>query len=424
MPSSPLGDRLDPAEVERCLPGQEVLLVGLRPGLGPGPRQPRPVALAVLVDDGGDEVVAPRAGRLGEPALEVGDVDLGDGVALRRVHHEVHARGGRLVDPGGELDVLAAELLAQDVGEPLAHGGAVAVARQVDEHRDVAPVGVAAHERPELAALAREHHVLHDRGELGGRGVEELVARVVLERVHQGLAGVAARVEAGAVHHLVDLLAQHRDPGDRLGVGGAGEQAEEATLADDLAVGAERLHADVVEVRRAVHGGARVGLGEHEQRLLAGLRLGDRRQLGEGAGQVLVVAQDAEPRAGDGAQAALVGGVLVGLELVLAVAEEGEVVVGQPGEEVAPLAHLGVRQRRRVVGELADHGQHLGVHLGPVLDRLADVAQHPLDALGDLRGLLVVGAVDLDVHPRLDDVAGALGGVPSPRARGRAGARR
>ena len=43
------------------------------------------------------------------------------------------------------------------------------------------------------------------------------------------------------------------------------------------------------------------------------------------------------PDAGDGAQAALVGRALVGLELVLAVAEEGEVVVGQPGEEVAAL---------------------------------------------------------------------------------------
>lgn len=74
-------------------------------------------------------------------------------------------------------------------------------------------------------------------------------------------------------------------------------------------------------------------------------------------------------------------------------------VVGQPGEEVAALAQLGVRQRRRVLVELVDHGQHLGVHLGPVLHRLAYVAQHPLHALGDLRRLVVVGAVDLDVHP-------------------------
>ncbi len=362
----------------------------------------------MLVDHGGDEVVAPRAGRLGEPALEVGDVDLGDALALGRVHHEVHPRRGRLVDASGELDVLATEVVAEDVGEALAHGGAVAIAGQVDQDRDVAPVGVAAHERPQLASLAREHHVLRHRGQLGRRGVEELVARVVLERVHQRLARMAARVEAGPAHHLAHLLAQHRDPGDRLGVGGAGEEAEEAALADDLAVLAERLDADIVEVRRPVHGRARVGLGEHEQRPLAGLGLGDRRQLGERARQILVVAQDAEAGAGHGPQAALVGLVLVGLELVLPVAEEGEVVVGQPGEEVAALADLGLAQRRRGVGELGDHRQDLVVHLGPVLDRLADVAQHPLDALGDLGGLVVVGAVDLDVHPGLDDVVVAL----------------
>ena len=401
-------DRLDAAEVGGPALRGVVLLVRLRVGVGPRAGELRALALAVLADDGGDEVVAPGPRRLGEPALEVGDVDVGDLGALGRVDDEVHAGRRRLVDAGGELDVLAVEALAQDLREALAHGGAVAVARQVDEHRDVAPVGVAAHERPQLAPLAREHHVLRHRGQLGRRGVEELVARVVLQRVHQRLAGVAARVEAGAGHHLGDLLAQHRDPGDRLGVGRTREEAEESALAGDLAVGAEGLHADVVEVRRAVDRGARVGLGQHEQLVLARLGLGQWGQLGERAGEVLVVAQDAEPGAGNGTQSALLGRPLLRLELVLAVAEEGEVVIGQPGEEVAALGDLGLGQRRRRVVELTDHGQHLGVHLGPVLDRLAHVAQHALDALGDLGGLLVVGAVDLDVHPRL----GASLGTP------------
>ena len=307
MPSLAL-DRLDPAEVGRAALRAVVLLVGLREGVAPrrGPAaspSPSPCSLTTAAMKSSRHERDASVSRRSRSATSTSGMLL----ALGRVDHEVHARGRRLVDAGGELDVLAAEPLAQDLGEALAHGGAVAVARQVDEHRDVAAVGVAAHERPQLAPLAREHHVLRDRGQLGRRGVEELVARVVLQGVHQRLAGVAARVEAGAAHHLGDLLAQHRDPGDRLGVGGAGEQAEEAALADDLAVGAERLHADVVEVRRAVHGGARVGLGQHEQRLLAGLRLHDRRQLGERAGEVLVVAQDAEPGAGHGAQAALVG---------------------------------------------------------------------------------------------------------------------
>ena len=318
----------------------------------------------------------------------------------------MHPRGRRLVDPGGELDVLATELVAQDLGEALADRGAVAVAREVDEDRDVAAVGVAAHERPQLAALAGAHHVLRDRRQLVGRGVEQLVARVVLQRVHQRLAGVAARVEARVAHDLGDLLAQHRDAGDRLGVGGAGEQAQESALAHDLAVGAERLDADVVEVGGAVHGGARVGLRQHEQLLLAGLGLHQRGQLGERGGQVLVVAQDAEAGPRDGAQPALLGRPLLRLELVLAVAEEREVVVGQPGEELAALAQLLGRERRRVLVELVDDGEGLGVHLLPVLDGLAYVAQHPLEAVGDLGRLVVVGAVDLHVHPRLRALLG------------------
>ena len=195
-------DRLDPAEVGRPALRVVVLLVGLGEGVGPGPRELRPAVLAVLVDHGRHEVVAPRPRGLGEPALEVGDVDLRDLVALGRVDHEVHPGGRGLVDAGGELDVLAAELLAQDVGEALAHRGAVAVAGQVDQDRDVAAVGVAAHERPQLAPRPGGHDVLRDRGQLVGRGVEQLVARVVLEGVHQRLAGVAARVEAGVAHDL------------------------------------------------------------------------------------------------------------------------------------------------------------------------------------------------------------------------------
>ena len=415
-------DGLDAAEVGRSALGLVVLLVGLGERVRPGPRQPRPLVDAVLAHDGCDEVVAPRPRRLHQPALEVGDVDLGDLAALRRVDHEVHPGGRRLVDPCGELDVLATQLDAQDLGEPLAHRGAVAVAREVDEDRDIAAVGVATYERPQLATLAGAHHVLRDGSQLVGRGVEQLVARVVLQRVHQRLAGVAARVEARVAHDLGDLLAQHRDAGHRLGVGGAGEQAEEAALAHDLPVGAERLDADVVEVGRAVHGGARVGLGQHEQLLLPGLRLDQRGQLGERGRQVLVVAQDAQARTRDGAQAALLGSTLLGLEQVLPVAEEREVVVGEPGEEVTALAQLLRRQRRRVLLELGHHREGLGVHLLPVLDRLTHVTQHPLETLGDLGRLVVVGAVDLDVHPRLRPLLG--GGAGLGLHSGRATARR
>ena len=111
--------------------------------------------------------------------------------------------------------------------------------------------------------------------------LEELVARIVLQHRQQVLVHVAVLAEARALDHARDLAAQQRHLA-RIGVvRRRGVEAHEAALAHDLARGVEALHADVVEVAGAVHGGARVGLGEHQQARLARERAQLRRQLGE-----------------------------------------------------------------------------------------------------------------------------------------------
>ncbi len=313
----------------------------------------------------------------------------------------MHVRGRRLGDPGAELDGRTAELFLEDRGEALADVGVVAVAGQVDQNRDVAAVRVAADEHPQLPPLPGVHDRLGDRGQLVDGRVEELVARVGLEGVHQRLAGVAARVEPDPAQHLGGLLPKQRDPGERLGVRSAREQAEEPALADHLAVLVELLHADVVEERRAMDGGPRVGLGQDQQGLLPRLLLDQGGQLPERGRHVLVGTQDAEAGAGDRAQQLV---VVVALEAVLAVAEEREVVGRQPTQQLAALRDLLLAQREPVGLQLVDDGQHLGVHLLPVLDRLPDVAQHLEQRVLDGAGVLVVGDPgDLDVHPGLAD---------------------
>ena len=84
-------DGLQPTEVGGTDARVEVLLVGLRERLGPRARQARAPLLAVLRDDGVGEVVAPRARRLDHASLEVGDVEVGDRLALGRVDDEVDA---------------------------------------------------------------------------------------------------------------------------------------------------------------------------------------------------------------------------------------------------------------------------------------------------------------------------------------------
>ncbi len=98
---------------------------------------------------------------------------------------------------------------------------------------------------------------------------------------------------------------------------------------------------------------------------------------------------------------ALHRGELAVHDLVLAVTQEGEVVVGGPAQEGLRLGAAGGVHRHRAGAEIFGDGQHLGAHRLPVGDRFAHVHQRGLDRLADGGHGLGVGlAVDLQVHQR------------------------
>ncbi len=110
------------------------------------------------------------------------------------------------------------------------------------------------------------------------------------------------------------------------------------------------------------------------------------------------------------------------VEHVLAVAEEGEVLVHQPAHQPLGLGGLGGQVGRHLGVEPVGHLDGPGAHLRPVLDGGAHVVEHrhqlgaqPL-ALGGVRL-----AVDLQVHPRLAD--GVVRPVLAALARGELGGR-
>ena len=151
-----------------------------------------------------------------------------------------------------------------------------------------------------------------------------------------------AGAQVGARDHPLDLAAQQRDLARIAVVGGGREQAEEAVLAEHPALGVEPPHADVVEIDRAVHGRAAVGLGDHQRHRQARQAAHLRRQRCEAArvrarARLGLAAQQAHRRALDAAQ--LVA-VLLAQEVVAGVAEEGEVVVGDPAQEGLDLGDL------------------------------------------------------------------------------------
>ena len=130
------------------------------------------------------------------------------------------------------------------------------------------------------------------------------------------------------------------------------------------------------------------------------------------------LAQDAEPGAGT-AEASSPPRP----QLVLAVAEEREVVVGEPVEERAPPRRLVGVERRRI-RQVRDHLERPLAHRLPVLDRGAHLADHAHEVPLELRaaGRASVWRADLGVDHRLADARPR----PAPRrARGpRAAARR
>ena len=172
-------------------------------------------------------------------------------------------------------------------------------------------------------------------------------------------------------------------------------------LALQAPLGREQLDADVVEMDAAVHARLDVRLGADE-RLRAGEESADLRAHGDelaAAPQHLHggVAQQAEA----GCLDRIGGGVALG-QAVLAHAEEGEIVVGDPVEEGHRLRDLVGRQRRRIGAIGVDRLGDAGPHAGPVAHRDGDVGidlGQPLDEAPSRR--LVVDAVEVDLDEAL-----------------------
>jgi hypothetical protein len=230
-------------------------------------------------------------------------------------------------------------------------------------------------------------------------GLEQLVARQALEDVAQRLPAVADRRQPRLAHHVLEAVADQRDVPRPAVVGAGGVQPEEPLLGDRLAGLVEPEDADVVHVARTVHGGTGIGLGKDEGvdrtgvlHVVRGQRLQQPR-----LARVLPAQQ---PQAGVG----------ICLEHflpfpsrdpVLAVAQEGEVVVGGPVQELLRLAAPGFGHRHPAFGEVPGDLEHPFAHRRPVADDRAHVAEHLLDTGLDRRHRFRALAVDLKVHERL-----------------------
>ncbi len=330
-------------------------------GVGEGGGQLLAAGDADEADDGIAQCFGPDVGEGGDFMFELGSLELRH-FAGNGAHQDGDAGQRRLGDlgvEGGELAIIGALKHAHHF---LAQGGGETLARDVDHGGDETVERVAAGEEAHLRARFERDDA---HGHLEERFVvhlEQLVAREEFEGGLDTLARVRGFVEAGAFHQARGLAAQERNLVGFAVVDGAGEQAENARFAGGVALGIAAADGDIIHIAAAVDFG-NVGGGENGDAAIG--------HGGEGGALDGIPAAieliDAE--GGFGVALQLVG---FAVALVIGVAEEHEVVVGEPEQEVVDFLGI-VLLRAGGFGEVLHGGQHgavVGHGLGDMFQRV------------------------------------------------------
>ncbi len=376
----------------------EAFPIDLRKGCAPALEELHAAPFADLVDECVAQFVVPAARGRRERGFDLAAVD-GRHLARLGAYGEVHPRQQRLAEQHVEIGAKAGKGVHQDGLELLAQLGGIGFARHVHQAGDEAVVGVAPDEQSQALAFAGRQDAQRGVVKLVLADLEQVVTRIGRQDVLERLGQVAAHGQRRARRDGRHLLAQQRDLDDPCAVRGGAEQADETVLADDLAGGVVSLHADIVAVARAVHGRARVrARDEQHRRGRAGHRAGLRGHGGEAGGHLLPrLTQHAQRAATHQAQHVL---TLIVHQVVTPIAEQREVVVGQPLQEGAAfLRHLR-RHRRRGLPQFVGGLLQVRQHRLPVAHCGAYVAEHALQAGRQRRARLRIDQpVHLDMHP-------------------------
>ena len=238
---------LDPPDVRNRRASYPVGAVGGRERGLVTAEELRPELLPGLLDQGITKIVAPGPNRLLEADLELGGVGLHRRLRIAP-QDVVDANEHRLRDVRTPVHPSRAEGIRQDRADSLAVLGVEAVAGNEHETGEETVVGVAPDEQLQPLTLAEAEDPHRSLEQLVGRDLEQRVARIGVDDPGQRLRVMAVGRERSAGEHALDLLADERNLMRALVIGGDRVETEESALADDLAVGPERLDPDVVEI--------------------------------------------------------------------------------------------------------------------------------------------------------------------------------
>ncbi len=362
-------ERLDHPDIaDRLFRGRRIAISG-REGALPDRGQPVGVVRREGVTDRGNQVVLPIGYDIQDRRFEGGPIRLRS-LAPGAADDELDARQRALGKERIERRDMAVEGAGEIIADQRPDAAVVAVARHIDDRRYEAVEAVA----PRQHADPRPFVERHDRERELEKGVlvdlKQLVAWKRLEYVGERPARMAGRIETGAGHDRRRLPPDIGNGADRAGIGVRREEAEEAGLAGERAVGAVAFDPDIVGIGAAMHARDQVRLGDVE-RLRAQQEFPD----GRGRGHALrSAAKHAHRRVGEDAEAGGRGPVELAFPgaagiVVVADAEEGEVAVGEPLQKGNRLGAILLRDRRRIPVIFGDDRIETRQHRRPIGNR-------------------------------------------------------
>ena len=361
------GDRrLTKRDVGQRVGRRRRLPVGGREGRAPAREQGGTARLPMFGGERIGDAVAEAARRLCDGAFQRGVIDRRH-LARLGADDVVDAGQGRIA----KRDVIGRQPPVEAARQHRAHFfaqlGVESVARQPGDGRDEALERVAPDNDRSTGPDLQVQRAVRAVQDLRIGGLEQLVARPGVEDVAQRAPIMALRIHTGQGQDAFHLFGQERDRARVAVVGRGREQPQEQPHANHAPIRAEASHGDHIGVLRAMHRGAHVGLHHRDRGVVQDGRA-------HGGRHRIEVAQRIEDRYGEVAQQA--DGLAlhqrqspIGCDSQLPVAQEHEIILGEPAQEGPRRAVR--RDLRAGIRKVLQHGREIAHGAAQVAQRAA-----------------------------------------------------
>ena len=355
------------------------------------------------------QLIAPAAGDGNQPRLDILNLQRNSG-AGPGADDVMQARQAAPQELHIAIQRHTVADLHQLIADAVAHLPPIAISRHVDHAGIEAAVAVPTHEQAQLMTVTQGTDAHADIEQFVLAGLEQLVARQRVQNFLQVLIGMTALGKTRALKHVFRLAANQRNRVRTIGVDVGGKQPQEPIGAGHAAVFGVFLHRHHVHEFRVMYGRTGVGLGHHHhpRGIDVAVQLLLRRNELIGARKTPALAHQAKALLFECPEG--LAARVIRLGAAFRIAQEGEVVLIEPAQELQRFVVFVGPCRFRATAERLGNPVHVGTHAIVVRHHHAQVIQHPTHVgLQLLVGLRIGQRFEFDVHQRLGLTVAGLG---------------